>query len=364
MKNIFRKEQPTANSPSGQLPHSTSSLGLLLAALLTAGALAGCSKGGGDKDDKPKADAAADSKPDAPADASVAIDADTQTRLGLVTGSPPAADWQPEIKAYGQVLDRAPLSDALLELSRAEIALDSSRVELDRAQVLQAQNNISQRALRDMETTYNQNFSAAQSAYLKIRQAWGPEIASLTGDIVLPLGTERKPNAKLTALTESSSLIRVDLPVGERLPELKGAVRLVPLAEKVAPVNGISFDRLPVMDSQTQQQSILCVADCADAQKLIPGEAVTAFIKVAGTPISGVVVPASAVIRYQGANWVYVQTSTNRFSRAAITLDKSAENGWFVFVDLAATNHIVVTGAQTVLSAELSGNGFNTGQRD
>ena len=359
MKNNFRKEQPTANAQ-----RSTANACLLLAALLTAGAFAGCSKGGGDKDDKPKADAAADSKPDAPADTGVTIDADTQTRLGLVTGSPTVADWQPELKAYGQVLDRAPLSDALLELNRSKIALDSSRVELDRAKALQAQNNISQRALQDIETTYNQNFSAAQAAYLKIRQTWGPEIARLTGDIVLPPGTERKPNPQLTALTDGSSLVRVDLPVGERLPELKGAVRLVPLAGKVAPVNGICFDRLPVMDPQTQQQSILCVADGADAQKLIPGEAVTAYVKIAGNPVSGVVVPAGAVLRYQGATWIYVQTGTNRFSRAAITLDKSAENGWFVSDDLAATNHIVVTGAQTVLSAELSGNGFNTGQRD
>jgi len=359
MNNIFRKEHPTSN-----IQRSTSSVCLLLAALLTAGALAGCSKAGGDKDDKPKADAAADTKPDAPADAGVTIDADTQSRLNLATGSPTVADWQPEIKAYGQVLDRAPLSDALLELNRAEIALDSSRVELDRAKALQAQNNLSQRAYHDIETTYNQNFSAAQSAYLKIRQTWGPEIASLTGDIVPPSGTERKPNPRLAALTDSSSLIRVDLPVGERLPELKGAVRLIPFSEKVSPVNGICFDRLPAMDPQTQQESILCMADSADAQKLIPGEAVTAYVKIAGTPVSGLVVPAGAVLRYQGANWVYVQTGTNRFSRTAITLDRSAENGWFITDGLAATNRIVVTGAQTVLSAELSGNGFNTGQRD
>ena len=353
------------NQPNGDfIAQSTSSVCLLLAALLTVGTLGGCSKAGGDASDKPKADAAADTKPDASADAGVTIDADTQTRLGLATGSPTAADWQPEIKAYGQVLDRAPLGDALLELSRAEIAFDSSHAELERAKVLQAQNNISQRAYQDSETTYQQNFAAAQAAFVKIRQTWGPEIAGLTGDIVLPPGTIRKPNPQLAALTDSSSLIRVDLPAGERLPDLKGAVRLVPLAEKVAPVNGICFDRLPVMDPQTQQQSLLCVADGVDAQKLSPGEAVTAYVKTAGNPVSGVVVPASAVIRYQGANWIYVQTGTNRFSRAAITLDKSAENGWFVADGLAATNHIVVTGVQSVLSAELSGNGFTTGERD
>ena len=353
------------NQPHGDfIAYTTSSVCLLLAAFLTAGTLASCSKGGGDADDKPKAEAAADRKPDAPADAGVTIDADTQARLGIATASPTAADWQPEIKAYGQVLDRAPLSDALLELNRAEIALDSSRVELDRAKALQSQNNISQRAFQDIDTTYRQNLSAAQAAYLKIRQTWGPEIASLTGDLIPSTGSERKPDPRLAALTDGSSLVRVDLPAGERLPELKGAVRLIPFAEVVSPVNGLCFDRLPVMDPQTQQQSVLCVVEGAAAQKLTPGEAVTAYIKTPGNPVSGMVVPASAILRYQGANWVYVQTGTNRFSRAAITLDKSADNGWFVADGLAVTNHIVVTGAQSVLSAELSGNGFNTGQRD
>jgi hypothetical protein len=46
-------------------------------------------------------------------------------------------------------------------------------------------------------------------------------------------------------------------------------------------------------------------------------------------------------------------------------LDRLTDNGWFVGGEnLSATNRVVVTGAQTVLSAELSGGGFNTGQRD
>jgi hypothetical protein len=50
--------------------------------------------------------------------------------------------------------------------------------------------------------------------------------------------------------------------------------------------------------------------------------------------------------------------------RKEISLDRLTDNGWFVSENLSATNRVVVTGAQTVLSAELSGGGFNTGQRD
>jgi hypothetical protein len=50
--------------------------------------------------------------------------------------------------------------------------------------------------------------------------------------------------------------------------------------------------------------------------------------------------------------------------RVEIPLDRLTDSGWFVSEYLSATNRIVVTGAQTVLSAELSGGGFNTGERD
>ena len=64
--------------------------------------LAGCSKP--DSDDKP---AGAGDKPDAPAKAGVTIDAETQARIGLKIEPPVAAQWQPEVKGFGMVIDPA-----------------------------------------------------------------------------------------------------------------------------------------------------------------------------------------------------------------------------------------------------------------
>ncbi len=44
-------------------------------------------------------------------------------------------------------------------------------------------------------------------------------------------------------------------------------------------------------------------------------------------------------------------------------LDRAVDGGFFS-ARLSVTNRVVVTGAQTLLSAELSGGGFNSGQRD
>ena len=118
------------------------------------------------------------------------------------------------------------------------------------------------------------------------------------------------------------------------------------------------------MDPQTQQQGILFAAAKSSPNQITPGEAVTAYIKTTGEPVNGLVVPAGAVLRHEGKGWVYVQTETNKFQRVEIPLNRLGDDGWFVSENLSATNCIVTSGAQTILSAELSGGGFNTGARD
>jgi multidrug efflux pump subunit AcrA (membrane-fusion protein) len=330
----------------------------VLAIIISAAMLPGCSKPAGDMT------AAAPEKAGAQTRAGVTVDAATQERLGLQTETPAPAQWQPEMKVYGRVLDPAPLLDASMELGRAEIACDRSLRELERAKQLRADNNISDRAFQDAATTHSQNRAAAEAVLFKVQTGWGRKIAGMLGSIEVPPGTQRQPDKFLEGLRDSTALIRVDLPAGERLEDQGQTARIISLAENTTPVTATCFDLLPVMDPQTQQQGILFSAGQPPTSRLTPGEAVTAFIKTPGKPFSGVVVPAGAVLRHAGKGWVYVQTETNQFVRTEIPLDRPADNGWFVSENLSATNRVVVTGAQTVLSAELSGGGFNTGQRD
>ena len=290
------------------------------------------------------------------------LDAETQKRIGLETANPAATEWQPETKAFGRALDTAPLRDLLMDFFRAEMTFDTSHQELERAKQLKKDNNISDRAFQDAEATYRQNFAAVMAARLKIENGWGKKIAEMTGEIVVPPGT-RKENSVLEQLAEGGSLIRLDLPAGEHLSSPQSA-RIVPLAKRELPVTASFFGALLVMDAQTQQQGLLFLNDKPDtADRLIPGEAVTAFIKSSDAPVNGVVVPASAILRHEGKGWIFMQTGENNFSRRKIPLDRAVDGGFFS-AELSVTNRVVVTGAQTLLSAELSGGGFNAGQRD
>lgn len=327
-------------------------------AIVSSAFLLGCAKPAGDQP------AAAPEKAEAQTKAGVTIDAETQARIGLKTEAPAAMQLPSEMQVYGRVLDPAPLLDSIMELDRARIAFDSSLRELERAKQLKTDSNISDRAFQDATTAHAQNRAAAEALLLKIQIGWGRKIAEMLGPVELPADTQREPEKLLAGLRDAKVLIRLDLPTGERLENQSQTARIVSLADKAVPVTATCFDLLPVMDPQTQQQEILFTADQSVTNRLTPGEAVTAFIKTAGDSVSGVVVPVSAVLRHQGAGWVYVQTETNQFVRTEIPLDRLTEHGWFVSQNLSATNRVVVSGAQTILSAELSGGGFNTGTRD
>jgi multidrug efflux pump subunit AcrA (membrane-fusion protein) len=139
-------------------------------------------------------------------------------------------------------------------------------------------------------------------------------------------------------------------------------VRISSLAENSTPLEGTHFDQLPVIDPQTQQVGILVTVNQPATNRLIPGEVVQATL-MGNEKLTGLKLPASAVLRYEGKGWVYVQSDTNQFVRIEVPLERELDAGYFIEKELSATNRIIVTGAQSVLSAELGG-GFTTGERD
>jgi hypothetical protein len=199
--------------------------------------------------------------------------------------------------------------------------------------------------------------------YQKISAAWGRKIPEMMGPIVVPPGTERKWDIFLKNYPEEEFLIRVDLPAGERMKNEAQEARIISLASKEPPVTAVCFDILPAIDSQTQQQGILFSVEKLATNQLTAGEMITAFVKNSEPPVGGVTVSAGAVLRHDDKGWIFVQTGATEFTREEMPLDRPQAGGFFS-AELSATNRVVVTGAQTLLSAELSGGNFNSGQRD
>jgi multidrug efflux pump subunit AcrA (membrane-fusion protein) len=91
-----------------------------------------------------------------------------------------------------------------------------------------------------------------------------------------------------------------------------------------------------------------------NATRLVPGQALVGYLQVPGEPVAGVVVPREAVVRTEGAAWVYVldQAGAEAFARTEIPLDHPTDAGWFVPQGVSAGDYIVVKGAQQLLSIE------------
>ncbi|HWF19068.1 MAG TPA: hypothetical protein VG754_07360 [Verrucomicrobiae bacterium] len=272
----------------------------------------------------------------------VKVDAATQKLIAFKVQPLAAAQLAPELKAYGRVLDPAPLVALMNELASAQASYEVSSNELARLKNLSASGNASARALQAAEAAELHDRLTTQSARDRLVLAWGkwvvdqPDMPAFIQD--------------LTAL--SNALIRVDLSAAQHLAAQPLGARVVALSGLSA--NADVLGRAPGVDPQIQGQGIVLQVKTNESHFLV-GEAVTGFLKTPGDTLSGVIVPRSAVVRANGAAWVYAQTADEQFTRKEIALDHPVEGGWFVTEGVAAGDKLVIAGAQTLLSEELKG---------
>jgi hypothetical protein len=148
-------------------------------------------------------------------------------------------------------------------------------------------------------------------------------------------------------------LVRVDLPGGVVLAAPPAGARVASLSGKTAQAEFLS--QAADVDPQIQGQGFVLSIQ-PNAIPLAPGQAVTVWLQLPGDPLTGVIIPREAVLRLEGAGWVYVMNKDKggeAFTRRKIALDRPTEGGWFVTGSIKVEDYIVVTGAQTLLSEEL-----------
>ena len=83
-----------------------------------------------------------------------------------------------------------------------------------------------------------------------------------------------------------------------------------------------------------------------------PGTAVVGFIATGSGTSPAVLVPADAVVQWQGLAWVFVQREPGRYVRTAIATDRPVPGGWLVLEGVSAGARVVTRGAAQLLSEE------------
>ena len=301
-----------------------------------------------DADDKAAVDATpADSvtethlSHDTNGNAVIALSDATRKAIGLQLANPVAAQFSPEEKGYGRVEDTAALAAMVTDLASAQAEYEVSSNELERLKTLASQGNASTRALQAAEAAAAHDELAVQSARDRLLLSSTP---ALTGRDDLPAFIQ-------SLAAQNTALVRIDLPAGEVPPALPVGARIITRSGKSADADFLGA--ASATDPQTQGRGFFLLVS-SNSLSLASGEAVTGFLQFPGDSVSGVIVPRDAIVRTEGAGWVYVLDSGGKsFTRKTIALDHATDSGWFVTHGVGPGDSIVVVGAQTLLSEEL-----------
>jgi hypothetical protein len=325
----------------------TSTIVVLVGAAVVLAALARFSGARADEDEegKPITSTTAQLSRDKAGHVFIAIQPAAQKEIGIASEvlQPTARTIGSE--AYGFILDPAPLATLCSELATTQASLAAAEAQYRRTSVLYGeQKNASLRDLQTAQAAYVADKSHLEALRQQLRNDWGEEFAQLT-----PQARSRLVSA---LIDHREAIARVTLPTGEPMADVPRTAKIAVLGHENQPLNAIALYTAPMVVQTLQGQPFLALIAANDFP-LRPGAAVSARIPTSNALEQGVLVPRSAVVRYEGREWVYRAIDGNRFVRRAIAPAETTAQGYFVTKNLEPGTRIVVAGAQALLSEEL-----------
>lgn len=284
----------------------------------------------------------------------VKMNAAEQAENGITVAPLRFTTEQQEVRAPATVLSARALNDlrnsyvtARMQLERAQASLHVSQPAYQRLKALyQEQQNASLSAMQAAEGTLRSdeaNIKAAQDALSLLesgaRQQWG----SVIGNWIVT-----NPQALQRLLRQQDMLIQVTPAPGLKTP--------VPPSVRVKAGDGktpqaVFVSSLPRVDPRIQAPSYLYATSAN--HDLVPGMNLIVLLPQ-GAHARGALIPASAVVWWQGRAWVYVQRAGDAFIQREVPTDMPVGSGWFAASGFSEGEKLVIKGAQQLLSQEFS----------
>lgn len=278
-----------------------------------------------------------------------------RARMGIETARRTRMPQPIELQAYGSVIDLARVTDLTNSYAGAVAGLQSAkaRAEVSGSAARRAKSlgsgMVATAQIEVTEGTAITDQAAVTVAESQIRtlaataqQEWGPVIGRAI--------VERSPI--VTRLIERIDfLVQVTLPPGETLkaPPATAFAEVPPQSERV-PLRYVS----PATRTDQRVQGVSYFYTVAGNSGLLPGMSPLAFL-ASDRNTTGISIPESAVVHWQGGAWFYRSVGDDAFARHPLRIDAPISADTYVVDDLGAEAQIIVTGAQAVLSEELRG---------
>jgi len=271
----------------------------------------------------------------------------TRDRIGLQVTTLAKTQRAQELRGVGRVLDPSALAVPFYDRESARTALEVAEKEYQRVGALQRGSaNASQRELEAARAALERERAAFDSAQARLLSVFGPEVVARRDELA----------ALVRALAAREvAVARIDLSVGETPTARPTGARVAALGDEEAePKDATLLGPAPDADPVTQGRGYLVRIE---HMPWPPGTPLVGFLAWGDHPTSGVLVPRSALVRYEGRTFVYLEhpDDANTIERRPVEVAQMTRDGAFIPTGLAVGDQVVVVGAQQLLSTELAG---------
>lgn len=269
------------------------------------------------------------------------LDEDAVERLGVKLAPLAAATWRERISAFGRVVDPLPLVMLQNERLVAEAALKASEAEVARSRKLfEGGENIARRNLEQAEALVAADRLKLRAVEQRFLLEWGPEIGGEHAALIDGI------------LAGTLVLLRAEL-ASARVPEKPPAGAHVLVAGLDSPQEASVIGPAPSVDVKSQAVAWFLKLE-KPARPLSPGLSVEVQFASGEKEESGVIIPAQAVLHFEGEAWVFTEGwEKGRFERRQVRLDHALSGGWFAAGEFKPGGKVVTTGAASLLADEL-----------
>ena len=275
-----------------------------------------------------------------PASGALSVAAEVQSRLGVKTKPLTAQKRASQIDAFAKVLDPGPLAQLESDLLAAEASAVASKAEADRAKALNSAGGSV--AAKDAEAAVAQAGNDAAHLDLLRRRLgleWGPGIARMSA---------AQRGALIQALSRGeAALVHVDTHNNEG----QDGVRTVDIDVGSASVHGVVLGPARAAEPRLQSSGLIAEVKGKSAVLLSVGLIQGAHLNTSSA-VSGVVIPRTSVIRFEGSDWAYVRRGPAAFDRVRIDSPTPEDGGLFAASGFRSGDQVVVQGAAELFGVE------------
>lgn len=277
----------------------------------------------------------------------VTIDAAAQVRFGIAVATLQGTTAPTGAPTTARVLDPGPLIQLDGELATASTTFAATRDEGLRLKRAYSENrSASMQQVRTANAQAQADLQKVNAARRQLALEWGGGLAGLTA---------HKRAELLDELSHGKAEVaRVEVPAGATPPSGGMTVEVHGNAESEM-FAGVVLGTLPTVDPRMQTRGVL-VELKGEAAKLPVGQSLAAMVPAMNLPpVTGVVLPRSALLRKSSHVWVYIQTSPVTFVRREVKDYHPVLAGWFVSAGFMPGDKVVEAGAAALLGVETSG---------